>query len=270
MIRQCEEIAMNVVTAAQFNSAEPHYEISAAERRLRIELAAAFRVAHHYGWNLQILNHITARIPDRPDHFLMNPTGLGWDEITASSLATVNASDTVVSHEGTRLAPAGLNFHGGILRARPQINCVIHVHARPGVVIAATKGGLMIVDQSGCHLHGEVGVHDFEGFAQEENEVPRILRDLGDKHCLMMWNHGLLSVGRSIGEAFQYMRRLVDACEVQERLMATGAEIRAIAPEVLEFTRKQIDEKRKTSAYSEAEWQYHLRLAERLDPSFAG
>jgi ribulose-5-phosphate 4-epimerase/fuculose-1-phosphate aldolase len=240
---------MNVVTPAQFNTAQPRYEVSEAERRLRVELAAAFRVAHHYGWNLQILNHITARIPDRPDHFLMNPAGLGWDEITASALATIDPSGNVLSHEGVRLAPAGLNFHGGILKALPHINCVIHVHARPGVVIAATKGGLMIVDQSGCHL--------------------RILRDLGDRHCLMMWNHGLLTVGRSVGEAFQYMRRLVDACELQERLMATGAEIRTIAPEVLEFTRKQIDDKRKTPAYSDAEWQYHLRLAARLDPSFA-
>jgi ribulose-5-phosphate 4-epimerase/fuculose-1-phosphate aldolase len=260
---------MNVVTPAQFNTAQPRYEVSEAERRLRVELAAAFRVAHHYGWNLQILNHITARIPDRPDHFLMNPAGLGWDEITASALATIDPSGNVLSHEGVRLAPAGLNFHGGILKALPHINCVIHVHARPGVVIAATKGGLMIVDQSGCHLHGEVGVHDFEGFAQEEDEVPRILRDLGDRHCLMMWNHGLLTVGRSVGEAFQYMRRLVDACALQERLMATGAEIRTIPAEVLEFTRKQIDDKRKTSAYSDAEWQYHLRLAARLDPSFA-
>ena len=93
----------------------------------------------------------------------------------------------------------------------------------------------------------------------------RILADLGDKHCLLMWNHGLLTVGRTVGAAFLYMRRLVDACELQERLMATGAEIREIPRDVLEFTRAQIIEKRQSPAYSEAEWQYHLRLAERLD-----
>jgi ribulose-5-phosphate 4-epimerase/fuculose-1-phosphate aldolase len=260
---------MNVITAKEFKSAQRPYDMSEAERALRIELAAAFRVAHHYRWNLQILNHITARVSDRPDRFLMNPQGLGWDEITASSLVTVDFSGKVLSHEGVTLAPAGYNFHSGILKARDHIHCVIHVHALPGAVIAATKGGLQIVDQSGCHLHGEIAGHDFEGFAQEEDEVPRILRDLGDKHCLMMWNHGLLTVGRTIGEAFQYMRRLVDACALYERLLATGAEIRPIPQQVLDFTRAQIAEKQKTPAYSDGEWRYHLRLAERLDPSFA-
>jgi len=259
---------MNIVTRP-LNPTEHHYAISEAERALRIELAAAFRVAHHYRWNLQVLNHITARLPDHPDRFLMNRYGLGWDEITASNLVTIDFTGRVLSHQDVQLAPAGYNFHSGILKARPDLHCVIHVHATPGVVIGATKGGLEIVDQSGCHLYGEVAGHDFEGFAQEADEVPRILRDLGDKHCLMMWNHGLLTVGRTLGEAFQYMRRLIDACALYERLLATGAEIRPIPKDVLDFTRKQIDEKRKTPAYSESEWRYHVRLAERLDPSFA-
>ena len=242
--------------------------VSEAEQKLRIELAAAFRIAHHLDWNIDTLNHITLRIPDT-DTFLMNPLGLGWDEITASGLATAAYDGQVVSHAGVRLATAGFNFHSGILKARPHLNCVIHVHATAGVVIAATKRGLEIVDQSGCHLYDEVGGHDFEGFAQEEDEVPRILNDLGDKHCLMMWNHGMLTVGRTLGEAFQYMRRLVDACALYERLLATGAEIRPIPKDVLDFTRAQIDEKRKTPAYSDGEWQYHRRLAARLDPSFA-
>jgi ribulose-5-phosphate 4-epimerase/fuculose-1-phosphate aldolase len=260
---------MNVITTRQFKITPRQYQMSAAERALRVELAAAFRVAHHFGWNSGINNHITARLPDRPDAFLMNPFGLGWDEITASNLVAIDFTGKVLSHDDVKLAPAGYNFHSGILKARPHLNCVIHVHATPGVVISATKRGLEIVDQSGCHLYGEVGGHDFEGFAQEQDEVPRILRDLGDKHCLMMWNHGLLTVGRTLGEAFQYMRRLVDACALYERLLATGSEIRPIPQETLEFTRKQIDEKRKTPDYSNTEWNYHLRLAHRLDPSFA-
>lgn len=260
---------MNVIATSHFKAMQPHYEMSDAERDLRVNLAAAFRIAHHYGWNRQILNHITARIPGQPDRFLMNPLGMGWDEITASALVTTTLDGSILSHTGVSLAPAGLNFHSGILLAQPDTNCIIHVHPTPGVVISATKTGLIIVDQSGCHIYGEVGTHDFEGFAQEEDEVPRILRDLGDKHALIMWNHGLLTVGRTIGEAFLFMRRLVDACELQERLMATGAEIRRIPEDVLEFTRKQITEKRKKPTYSDAEWRYHLRLAYRLDPSFA-
>ena len=183
---------MNVIATSQFKAAQKAYEIGPAERELRVQLAAAFRVAHHYRWNLQILNHITARIPGHPDRFLMNPQGLGWDEITASSLISVDLDGNILSHSGVKLAAAGLNFHSGILRERPDVNCVLHVHPTPGVVISATKQGLIIVDQSGCHLYGEVGTHDFEGFAQEEDEVPRILRDLGDKRALIMWNHGLL------------------------------------------------------------------------------
>ena len=133
---------MNIVTRP-LNPTELHYTLSEAERALRIELAAAFRVAHHYRWNLQISNHITARLPDHPDRFLMNPYGLGWDEITASNLVTIDFQGRVLSHEGVQLAPAGYNFHSGILKARPDLNCVIHVHATPGVVIAATKGGLI-------------------------------------------------------------------------------------------------------------------------------
>ena len=260
---------MNVIATSQFKAAPKSYQISPAERELRVQLAAAFRIAHHYRWNLQILNHITARIPDHPDRFLMNPQGLGWDEITASSLVSVQLDGTILSHSGVKLAAAGLNFHSGILRERPHINCVLHVHPTPGVVISATQQGLITVDQSGCHLYGEVGTHDLEGFAQEEEEVPRILRDLGEKRALIMWNHGLLTVGRTIGEAFLFMRRLVDACELQERLMATGAEIRRIPDDVLEHTRAQIESKRKNPTYSDAEWNYHMRLAQRLDPSFA-
>ncbi len=260
---------MNVITTSQFKPAQPRYEMTPAERELRVQLAAAFRVAHHYRWNLQILNHITARIPGQPDRMLMNPLGMGWDEITASALVTCDLDGKILSHTDVKLAPAGLNFHSGILREKPEINCVIHTHPTPGVVISATKQGLIVVDQSGCHIYGEVGTHDFEGFAQEEDEVPRILRDLGDKHALIMWNHGLLTVGRTVGEAFLYMRRLIDACELQERLMATGAEIRRIPEDVLEHTRKQIAEKRKSPAYSDSEWKYHMRLAHRLDPGFA-
>jgi ribulose-5-phosphate 4-epimerase/fuculose-1-phosphate aldolase len=195
--------------------------VSETERKLRIELAAAFRIAHHLGWNIDTLNHITLRIPDT-DLFLMNPLGLGWDEITASALATVDYDGHVLSHSGIRLASAGFNFHSGILKARPDINCVIHTHQDAGVVVGAIHDGLMIFGQGGCRLCDEVGYHAFEGLANQEDEVPRILHDLGHKHTLIMRNHGLLSVGASVGEAFGWMRALVDACALQERILATG------------------------------------------------
>lgn len=245
------------------------HDMSDAEWKLRIAMAAAFRLGYHLNWNRVLSNHISARIPDRPDRFLMNPYGLGWNEITASSLATVDYDGHVLSHTDVELAPAGFNFHSGILKARPDLNCTIHVHPVAGVVIASTKQGLKIRDQTSCHIYGEVGYHDFEGFAQEGEETERILRDLGDGHLLIMWNHGLLSVGASVPEAFTFMRRLIAACEIQERLMATGAEPRDIPQDVLDFTRRQILDKRKKRAYSDIEWRYYLRLADSLDPSYA-
>lgn len=260
---------MASVSLSSRGNVQSRMKISDVEWQTRVNLAAAFRVAYHFGWNNRITNHITARIPGTGDQFLMNPHGLGWHEVTASNLVSIDFAGNKLSHPDAALAPAGYNFHSGILKAKPDVNCVMHVHATAGVVISATKDGLMIVDQTGCALYDEVGYHVFEGYAQEADEVPRILRDIGDKHTLMMWNHGLLSVGSTIGEAFSFMRKLIDACELQERLMATGAEIRRIPDDVLKFTRQQTAEKRRNKPYSDIEWQMYLRLAEQLDPSFA-
>jgi ribulose-5-phosphate 4-epimerase/fuculose-1-phosphate aldolase len=243
--------------------------VSEAERKLRIELAAAFRIAHHLGWNIDTLNHITLRVPDTGT-FLMNPLGLGWDEITASALASVDYEGRVLSHSGVRLAPAGFNFHGGILKTRPDINCVIHTHHDAGVVVGATTDPLLIFDQGGCRLCDEVGYHAFEGLAKVEDEVPRILSDLGHKHTLIMRNHGLLSVGASAGEAFGWMRALIDACATQERVLATGRPYRTLAEDLQRRTKAQMGGNNRGNAPREDHsWQYFLRLAERLDPAFA-
>lgn len=242
--------------------------VSDSERKLRLELAAAFRVAHHLGWNIDTLNHITLRIPGA-NALLMNPAGLAWEEITASSLATIDFDGNILSHSGLRLAPAGYNFHSGILRARPDINCVIHTHELAGLVISATGGGLDIISQGGCRLHGEIGLHGFEGLANDADEVPRIVADLGhSKHTLIMLNHGLLSVGATIGEAFGWMRTLTDECRLVERALATGRKIHPIAEDIQIHTKSQMGYGRNTPR-DDHSWQYWLRLAERLDPSFA-
>ena len=242
--------------------------ISETEHNLRIELAAAFRIAHHFGWNRDTLNHITLRLPGT-DTFLMNPLGLGWDEITASSLATTDYAGRIASHTGVKLAPAGFNFHSGILKARPDINCVLHVHAAAGAVIGSLEEGLVIFNQSGCLLHGEVGYHAFEGLARVEDEVPRILRDLQTRHTLIMTNHGLLSVGASVGEAFGWMRALIDACTLQERVMATGGKLKPIPAALQERTKAQMSGGR-NGPREDLSWGYWKRLAEKLDPGFAG
>jgi ribulose-5-phosphate 4-epimerase/fuculose-1-phosphate aldolase len=238
-----------------------------AEQRLRVELAAVFRISHHLGWNYDTLNHISLRIPGE-NALLMNPAGLGWDEITASSLATVDFDGNILSHAGLKLAPAGYNFHSGILKARPDLNCVFHVHEHAGVVVSALGGELPIISQGGCRLHNELGLHDFEGLANQADEVPRIIADLGQGHALIMLNHGVLTVGETLGAAFGWMRTLIDECRLAERAMATGRQIRTI-PEAVQIRTKAQMGGGRSGPREDHSWQYWLRLAERLDPAFA-
>jgi ribulose-5-phosphate 4-epimerase/fuculose-1-phosphate aldolase len=246
-------------------------KVSATEQKLRLELAAVFRVAHHLGWNVDTLNHISLRIPGT-DTFLMNPQGLGWDEITASSLSTLDYNRNVLSHSGLKVQPAGYNFHSGILKARPDVACVMHVHEIAGTAIGAIDDAepLVVLGQGGCRLYQEVGYHGFEGLAQEEDEVPRMLADLGPSmHTLIMRNHGLLSIGATLGEAFGYMRALIDACKLQMEVMATGRRLKPIPPELQAHTKAQMNSRVGNAPRDDISWDYWLRLAERLDPSFA-
>lgn len=240
----------------------------AAEWDTRLQLAAAFRIAHHLGWNDRLVNHITARVQGEPDHFLMNPHDLGWHEVTASSLVKADLDGRILSGGGATLAPAGLNFHSAILKANSAINCVVHTHPMSGIVISATMGGLKILDQSSCMLHREVGYHAFEGYANESDEATRIVADLGERKAMIMWNHGLLSVGRTVGEAFSFMRRLITACELQERVMSLNSEIREIPEDIKDFTKAQIDARRPNQPLGGPEWRMCMRMADQLYPDY--
>ncbi len=242
--------------------------MSETERETRIHLAAAFRVAHHLGWNDTINNHIAARVPDEPDAFLMNPIGLGWHEIKASDLIKSDFDGNYRSETDMKLAPAGFNFHSAIIRDKPEINCTIHAHQLPIVLVSAMEDGLIYYDQSSCALYGDVAYHDFEGLAEEADEAPRIIADLGDKYTMIMRNHGALSVGRTIGEAFSYMRRLVHACEVQSRLLASGVKVTAIPEAIVAHTKSQQFQKFAGKPIGALDWKMYLRLAEQLDPDF--
>jgi ribulose-5-phosphate 4-epimerase/fuculose-1-phosphate aldolase len=242
--------------------------VSPEEWAARVNLAAAFRIACHLGWNDRLVNHITARVPDAPGHFLMNPHGLGWHEITASCLVKADFDGNILSDSSAELAPAGLNFHSEILKQKSAVNCVVHTHPQAGVVISATRCGLKILDQTGCMLHGEVSYHGFEGYAREADEAPRIVSDLGDRKAMIMWNHGLLTVGRTIGEAFSFMRRLIGACELHERVMALGTEIREIPEDVLDHTKAQMLQRQPNQPLGGPEWKMNLRLADQLYPDY--
>ena len=239
-----------------------------AEWDARVELAAAFRVAHHLGWNDTPRNHIAARLTHEPEHFLMNPAALGWHEVTASSLLKVHVDGTVVGETDRKPAPAGLNFHSCILRMRPDLGCTLHIHEPAGVAVSAIEGGLKYYDQSSCSLYGDVAYHDFEGLAQDEEEGPRIVSDLGENHAMIMANHGLLTVGRNVGEAFAYMQRLVSACALQVKLMSMNAKPREVRADIARHTYDQMQARRGNKPFGGQDWEMYLRLAEEIAPDF--
>jgi ribulose-5-phosphate 4-epimerase/fuculose-1-phosphate aldolase len=239
--------------------------VSRAEWDTRMELAAAFRAAYQLGWNRTISNHMTARLPDRHGHFLMNPRGLGWHEITASNLIKLDLDGNVLSDTELMPGPAGLNFHSAILRAKPELGCTLHLHAMQGVIVSTLEEGLRFFDQESCAIYGQVSYHRFEGLAEEEDEAPRIIADLGDKFTMIMLNHGLLTVGRTIGEAFSYMDKLIRACDTQVRIMSTGGTARQIPVEVCEHTYRQIEARRGNKPAGELEWKMWRRMAEQPD-----
>jgi ribulose-5-phosphate 4-epimerase/fuculose-1-phosphate aldolase len=242
--------------------------VSEAEWETRVNLAAAFRIAYHFGWNHTIHNHFAARVPDAPDHFVMNPQGLGWHEITASSLITSDFNGNDLTASDYRLAQAGRNFHGAILDARRDLACSMHVHPQAAVVISATKEGLLPIDQSSSMLYGRVSYHAFEGLAQEAEEGPRIVADLGDNLMLIMQNHGVLTVGRTIAEGFTVLHRLVECCETQAQLMATGRDYTLVSDEVCAHIQDQVYQRTQGRPGGELDWAMYRRLAERLDSSY--
>ncbi len=244
-------------------------QVSPAEWAARVELAGAFRIAHQLGWNDGINNHITYRIPDSPDHFLMNPHGLGWDEMTASSLLKADLEGHILIGGELEPQPAGLNFHSAILRSKRDLACSMHIHPMAGVVISVLDQDLMVLDQRGCILLGEVAYHDYEGYAREKDEGSRIVRDLGDCRTMIMRNHGVLSVGRTLGEAFHFMGKLIGACELQERALATGVKIRPLTQDVIGVAIGQTRKRYSNKPLGDLEFRMRLRRLERQDPLFA-
>ena len=242
--------------------------VSDAEWTARVELAAAFRICYMRGWNGSTGNHMTSRVPDEPHHFLMNAADFAWDEITASNLLKLDMDGKVVSHPSRKPRPAGLNFHSAIQREMPHISSSLHLHPMAGVVVSAMEDGLMYFDQNSCSLYGQVTYHDYEGLAQEADEAPRILSDLGEKYVMIMKNHGLLTVGRTIPETLAWMGRLVQACETQERILATGAKPRHLSREVVEWTNSQQQARSNNQPIGDVEFQAAFRRAVRQDPSF--
>ncbi len=241
--------------------------VSAAEWQRRIDLAACYRLVAMYGWDDLIFTHISARVPGPEHHFLINPYGMMFDEITASNLVKVDLQGRKVLASAHDLSPAGFTIHSAIHAAREDATCVLHTHSVNGTAIAAQAGGVRPLSQKSMFVLSSLAYHDYEGLALVEDEKPRLVRDLGDKRFLMLRNHGLLTVGRSVAEAFVGIYQFETACTIQVRAQAGGPELRTIDPEIIARAEDQFVQAT-NGAGADLVWPALLRKLDRVDPTY--
>ena len=242
--------------------------VSAEEWDQRVALAACYRLLAHFRLSDLIYTHATARVPNEPGRFLINPYGFRWEEITASNLVKIDVDGNKTDASPHRVNPAGFTIHSAVHMARHDAGCVIHTHTRAGMAVAALQCGLLPISQIAMQFHDRVGVHEYEGVALDHDERGRIIADLGDRPCLLLRNHGLLTVGHSAAEAFNLMYYLNLACEVQVAAMSTGAPLAMPSPEIAARVTQQNDSMTLDDGDLMLEWAAHLRMLDRLDPSY--
>ena len=213
--------------------------MSVVERRLRIELAALYRIVAMYGWDDLLATHISARLPGPQHQFLINPLGRLFWEITASSLVKVGLDGSVLEARAVEINPAGFTIHSAVHAARPDAQCVIHLHTIAGVAVSSQAQGLLPLNQSAMLLNGRVAYHDFEGIALDLDERSRLVADLGAKNAMILRNHGTLAVGSSVGDAFQTMYFLERACAIQVAALSGGATPNLPPPSVQDVVTRQ-------------------------------
>lgn len=211
--------------------------VSTAEWELRVNVAGAYRLVARHGWDDLVFTHISARVPGPDEHFLINPYGMMFTEITASSLVKIDALGKKVMDSPYDINPAGFIIHSCIHAARPDVGCIVHIHSLNGVAVSAQKPGLLPISQQSLFVLASLAYHDYEGVALSPEEQPRLVRDLGAKQFLMLRNHGLLTVGATPADAFLNMYLFETACAIQLRAQSGGAELISIASPILDGIR---------------------------------
>jgi ribulose-5-phosphate 4-epimerase/fuculose-1-phosphate aldolase len=244
-------------------------KVSPEEWAVRVDLAAAYRLVHRFGWEDLVFTHISARVPGAAEHFLINPYGLFFDEITASSLVKIDLQGNTVQETPFSVNPAGFVIHSAIHAARHDARCVLHTHTVNGIGVSAQHGGLLPLSQHSMAVLGSLGYHDFEGPALRDDEKPRLVADLGRHHHLILKNHGLLTVGETVAEAFVRMYYLERSCEIQVRAQAGGGELTHVSKDVLDasYATLQSDGGPRRSSAALV-WPGLLRRLDRADPSY--
>ena len=244
-------------------------KVSDEEWAVRVDLAAAYRLVSRYGWEDLVFTHISARVPGTEDQFLINPYGLFFDEITASSLVKIDQAGNKLEDSPFNVNAAGFIIHSAIHGARHDAKCVLHTHTANGIAVACQRAGLLPISQHSLFVLNSVGYHDFEGPALDEDEKPRLVADLGDNRCLILRNHGLLTVGETVADAFVAMYYLEASCQIQVRAQSGGGELIEVSKEVMDRGyANAVANQRKNGGQGRLVWPGLLRRLDRTDPSF--
>lgn len=241
--------------------------VSDEEWQTRVDLAACYRLIAMHGWDDLVFTHISARVPGPGEHFLINAYGLLFEEISASSLVKVNLDGDVVLETPHIINPAGFTIHSAVHAARSDVACVLHTHTKAGVAVSAQAGGLLPLSQTSLFPLASIAYHDYEGVALNADEKPRLVADLGDRAFLILRNHGLLTVGATIPDAFLFMYLLETACQTQLMAQSGGVELVYVDERILAGIMAQAEEVTKGLG-GQLAWPGLLRKLDRLDLSY--
>jgi ribulose-5-phosphate 4-epimerase/fuculose-1-phosphate aldolase len=251
----------------QQSPASVRHQVSPEEWEQRVALAATYRLVAHFRWDDLIFTHLSARVPGPDHHFLINPYGMTFDEVTASNLVKVDLDGRKVMTSPYEINPAGFTIHSAIHAAREDAKCVLHVHSLNGAAVSAQKGGLLPISQQSIFVLSSLAYHDYEGVALRDDEKPRLVRDLGGKSFFMLRNHGLITIADNVPDAFLLLYTFEAACTIQVRAQAGGGELVPIDPRIIE-TGQQQAEAVTHGAGGALAWPALLRKLDRIDPSY--
>jgi ribulose-5-phosphate 4-epimerase/fuculose-1-phosphate aldolase len=244
------------------SACDPH------EWDLRVDLAACYRLVALFGWDDIVFTHISARVPGPEHHFLINAYGMGFDEITASSLLKVDLSGRKVVDSPYDINPAGFTIHAAVHAAREDARCVLHLHSVHGVAVSAQRDGMLPLSQHSMFVLSSLAYHDYEGVALRDDEKPRLVHDLGSRRFLMLRNHGLLAIGASVAEAFVGMYFFETACTMQVRAQAGGGALVRIPDDIVAGAAQQFRDVTRGAGGNLA-WPALRRRLDRLNPGYA-
>jgi ribulose-5-phosphate 4-epimerase/fuculose-1-phosphate aldolase len=237
------------------------------EQALRVQLAAAYRIAHHLDWTRLIYHHMSIRVPGPHRHYLISNYGSLAEEVTASNLIKVDANANTVDGSKQRVNRAAFVIHGAIHQAREDAQCVWHMHTQAGAAISCLAEGLLPISQEAMIIYDDIAYHDYEGLAVDEGERVRLLEHLGSKKILILRNHGLLTVGHTVAEAYLRMHILHSAASTQLLIQATGRRVRAPSSDMIQLVKRQFDEFNR-EGFGQLEFAALMRRLDRVDPSY--